>query len=100
MGDILLSDWIEAIRMDLQRGVVSAARRQADEHPLRFSLAEVTLEVNVVSERTGQADGKIKFWVLEAGASAAQREIQTQKVTIKLLGDAPLGASHDDLVEP
>lgn len=64
-----------------------------------FSLAEVTLEVNVVSERAEQADGKIKFWVLEAGASSAQREIQTQKVTIKLLGDAPLGASHGNLLD-
>jgi len=91
MSRISLSKWVEEIREDLQRGVFAARDRAADSHPLRFTLSEVILEVNVVSEQSEGADTKIKFWVLEMGASDTQKESQTQKVTIKLLADAPMG---------
>jgi len=55
------------------------------------ALSEVILEVNVVSEKSGGDDAKIKFWALEMGASDTQKESQTQKITIKLLADAPMG---------
>jgi hypothetical protein len=84
MPPILLSDWIEAIRQDLQIGVVRARERPQEANPLAFELDEVTIEVEVVTETSAEASGKVKFWVLETGGKVGRQHAETQKLTIKL----------------
>ncbi|MWA13386.1 trypco2 family protein [Streptomyces sp. BA2] len=76
---------IELAEMIAQlRGQLAAAMAAAEEEEVRFELGAVQLEAEFVVQRSAGADGKIRFWVVEAGASGQQVNSTTHRVTLSL----------------
>lgn len=84
MEKIELSDYIEGLRVELQKSIESAQRKD-----LRFNIDRIDLElaVGVESKASGQAGVSFKFYVcdLDAGGGADHTWTKTQKLTIGLL---------------
>ncbi len=76
---IELADVIRDLREELERAVVAA-----EGEALRFELGTIELEVSVALERTGHAEAKVRFWVVESGAEAAVGATSTQRITLAL----------------
>jgi len=58
------SELISELRREL-----AVALPAGEEEALRFEAAPVDLEVTVAAERGGSATGRVRFWVVEAGAA-------------------------------
>ena len=67
MGDIVLADYIEGLRAELQSAVQSGQNQD-----VRFALDKIDLELEVIVEAgiSAKAEGKFKFWVINGGAEA------------------------------
>jgi hypothetical protein len=79
LGRIGLEEMIAALRQELVASIISS---QAE--VLRFEVGEVTLEFHVEVERSADAKGGIKFWVVELGGSGGTKDKSIHKVTIPL----------------
>ncbi|GII66956.1 hypothetical protein Skr01_70410 [Sphaerisporangium krabiense] len=86
-----LADAVRGVREEL-----AAAMESADGERLRFEVGPVELEFMVEVRHEGQAEGKVKVWVVEAGASGttARGSSHTLKVVLNPVdtgtGAAPL----------
>ncbi|MET8284688.1 trypco2 family protein [Streptomyces sp. NPDC048448] len=76
---IELAELIEELRREL-----TAARTAAEGEDLYFEVGPVELEAAVVVERSATAGGKIRFWVVEAGADGRVAEGVTHRVKLTL----------------
>jgi hypothetical protein len=76
---IELNDVINQLRDELERSITTARGRV-----LRFELETVELEVEVGIERSGEGNGKVRFWVAEVGAQVAMSRSSTQRVKLAL----------------
>ncbi|MEU2872165.1 trypco2 family protein [Streptomyces olivoreticuli] len=76
---IELANVIRDLREELERAVVAA-----EGEALRFELGTIELQVSVALERTGHAEAKVRFWVVESGAEAAMGATSTQRITLAL----------------
>ncbi|MGY5010452.1 trypco2 family protein [Streptomyces sp. 900105755] len=76
---IELATVIRDLRDELERAVV-AAEGQA----LRFELGTIELEMSVALERSGHAEAKVRFWVVETGAQATVDATSTQRIRLAL----------------
>ena len=99
MAQIGLKEAIAALRQELIESVVSSQGEK-----LRFEVGEVTMEFHVEVERSVDAKGGIKFWVVELGASGANKDKAIHKVTIPLKpvrqdGRPVLTGSTDEIPE-
>ena len=79
---IELAEMIAQLRGELAAAM--AAAEDAEDDALRFELGPVQLEAEFAVQRSGSADGKIRFWVVEAGASGQQSNSTTHRVTLSL----------------
>jgi hypothetical protein len=79
VGKIGLEETIAALRQELIASIVASQGEG-----LRFEVGEVTVEFHVEVERNTDAKGGIKFWVVELGGGAGQKDKSTHKVTIPL----------------
>lgn len=79
VGRIGLEEAIAALRQELIASVVASQ----GEH-LRFEVGEITMEFHVEVERSAEAKGGIKFWVVELGGGGGQKDKSTHKVIIPL----------------
>jgi hypothetical protein len=77
---ILLSDLIEDLRNELQE----AGSRGAGQD-LVFEVEKAELEAKVVVSRTGKADAKVQFWVVNAGGGYERKGEETHTVKLTLL---------------
>jgi hypothetical protein len=79
-----IAETMEALRAELAQASADAAHSA-----FRFPMESVELEFQVAVRREARADGKVKFWVIEAGTagSLAKDEIHKVKVTL----GAPIG---------
>ncbi|MFG2500421.1 trypco2 family protein [Streptomyces sp. NPDC048441] len=76
---------IELAEMIAQlRGELAAAMVAAKDEELRFELGAVELEAEFAVQRSAGADGRIRFWVVEAGASGQRMNSSTHRVTLSL----------------
>ncbi|MEU6677455.1 trypco2 family protein [Streptomyces sp. NPDC046925] len=76
---------IELAEMIAQlRGELAAAMAAAQDEELRFELGPVQLEAEFAVQRSEAADGRIRFWVVEAGASGQRTASTTHRVTLSL----------------
>ncbi|MFE0133956.1 trypco2 family protein [Streptomyces sp. NPDC059037] len=76
---------IELAEMIAQlRGELATAMAAAEHEELRFELGAVELEAEFAVQRADTADGRIRFWVVEAGASAQQTASNTHRVHLTL----------------
>lgn len=84
---IELADVISQLRSELSR-----AMREGEGADLRFEAEQVELELLVALETTGDAHLAVRFWVLDAGASAQRSSTVTQRMSLRLRpvrADAP-----------
>jgi hypothetical protein len=51
---------------------------------LRFEVGEITMEFQIEVERSAEAKGGIKFWVVELGAGGTAKDKDVHKVVIPL----------------
>ncbi|MFB7494554.1 trypco2 family protein [Streptomyces sp. NPDC056161] len=76
---IELASVIRDLREELQQAVVAAQGET-----LRFELGTIELELSVALERTGHAEARVRFWVVESGADATVNSTSTQLVKLTL----------------
>jgi hypothetical protein len=66
------------------REELDTARRAGQGEDLRFELGPVELEVAVAVDRQGGPDAKVRFWVIELGASGKVASQATQRIKLIL----------------
>jgi hypothetical protein len=85
---IELAELIRQLRTELK---AAAAEGAGAGDALRFELGPVEVEATVAAGRDQGANGKVRFWVVEAGGDAKFTSSQTQRITLTL---------HPKVVEP
>ena len=81
-----LADFIGALRAELRAAAL------AKDPELQFNVGPVNVEFTLMTRHEGGDKAGIRFWVLEAGASASVASESTQKMTVAL---TPVTASGD-----
>jgi Trypsin-co-occurring domain 2 len=76
---IPVADAIEVLRDELEAALTKGAGR-----PVQFGVSDVTLTVNVVASKSKGGQGKIRWWVVEAGGSATWSREVTQTLVLTL----------------
>lgn len=76
---IELAEAVEAVR----REVAVAAERAAGER-FQFEVGTVELEFSVELRREARVDGKVRAWVVSAGAEAGTEHTRAHRVTVTL----------------
>jgi Trypsin-co-occurring domain 2 len=66
------------------REELDTARRAGQDEDLRFELGPVELELMVAVDRQGGPDAKVRFWVIELGASGKVASQATQRIKLIL----------------
>ncbi|MBT2897862.1 hypothetical protein HET64_14770 [Streptomyces sp. McG3] len=79
LDGIELADAVASIRNQL----IDAAARATD-HPVAFAVGDIQMEFTLELRREARAGGKVKAWVVEAGADAARTTGRTHKVAFTL----------------
>ncbi|MFH9299232.1 trypco2 family protein [Streptomyces sp. NPDC017520] len=79
LDGIELADAVASIRNQL----IDAATRATD-HPVSFAVGDIQMEFTLELRREARAGGKVKAWVVEAGADAARTTGRTHKVAFTL----------------
>lgn len=79
LDGIELADAVESIRNQL----VEAATRATD-HPVSFAVGDIQMEFTLELRKEAKAGGKVKAWVVEAGADASRATGRTHKVAFTL----------------
>lgn len=81
-----LADFIGALRTELRAAAL------ARDPELQFNVGPVTVEFTLMTHHEGGGKAGVRFWVVEAGASASVANESTQKVTLEL---TPVSASGE-----
>jgi hypothetical protein len=84
---IELSDVIRQLRAELE-----SAMQAGEGERLRFEPGPLELELSVALEKATDGGGKVRFWVLDAGASHQRSSTVTQRIKLVLdprQGDNP-----------
>ncbi|MFJ7060146.1 trypco2 family protein [Streptomyces griseobrunneus] len=79
LDGIELADAVESIRNQL----VEAAAR-ATGRPLAFAVGDIQMEFTLELRKEAKAGGRVKAWVVEAGADASRATGRTHKVAFTL----------------
>ncbi|WP_347232310.1 trypco2 family protein [Streptomyces sp. Root66D1] len=79
MTDIELADAIASVRDQL----VTAATR-ATGQPVAFEVGDIEMEFTIELRKEVKAGGKVKAWVVEAGADASRARGETHRVSFTL----------------
>jgi Trypsin-co-occurring domain 2 len=77
--EVPLADAIEELRRQLTRAMLAGA-----ESPMRFTVSELKLELEVAVTKSGEGHGGIKFWLVDFGAKADFSNATTHRVTLQL----------------
>jgi hypothetical protein len=85
-GGLPLADFIGALRAELRAAAL------AKDPQLQFNVGPVSVEFTLMTRHEGGGKAGIRFWVVEAGASASVAGESTQKVTLAL---TPVTASGE-----
>ena len=73
-----LAEFVAGLRAELR------AAQRAREPGLEFAVGPVQVDFTVTASREGGPEGKVRFYVFEAGASATWSQETTQKVSLTL----------------
>ncbi len=74
-----LQEAISALRAELIESVVASQGER-----LRFEVGQITMEFQIEVERSIDAKGGIKFWVVELGTGGTAKDKDVHKVVIPL----------------
>ena len=73
-----LAEFIGALRSELRTAAL------ARDPQLQFNVGPVTVELTLMTHQEGGGKAGVRFWVVEAGASASVANESTQKVRLEL----------------
>lgn len=92
---IELAEMIRQLRHELNAAMADGAGG-----PVRFELGPVEIEATVAVDRKGGAGGKVRFYVVEAGADGSTGTLRTHRVSLTLQPKlvAPDGVHHTVLI--
>ena len=76
---IELADMINDLRSELYRAI-----KGGTDEALQFELGPIELEVGVSVEQTDGVHGKVRFWVVDLGGDATDKNVLTQKLKLSL----------------
>jgi hypothetical protein len=79
MSKIGLRETLNALRVELSESILASVGEQ-----VRFEVGEIELEFQVTVEKTSEGKGGIKFWVMELGGGAAEKNATVHRVKIPL----------------
>nr|WP_245244786.1 trypco2 family protein [Streptomyces palmae] len=86
--DIELADAVQAVRDELVMAAVRAAGQD-----VVFELGDIGMEFTVELRRETKGTGRVKAWVLDAGADHTRGQTRTHKISFTLKArDARTGA--------
>lgn len=77
--NIPLSEMIASLRQELK-----VALHEGQNDAIRFDVKKIQLELQISVGKESGPEGKIKFWVLEAGAKATARQQDTHVFRLEL----------------
>jgi hypothetical protein len=87
VGSVDLSSALEALRSELEQAWEASRERR-----IRFRVSDLTLTVQAVARKETDVGGKVRWWLIEAGAGgkAATETTQTLVLTLtpSVYGDA------------
>jgi Trypsin-co-occurring domain 2 len=93
-GLIPLTEWIMALRSDLQQAQQGGIGQQ-----LLFDLGPLELEFELVTTREAGGEDDIRFWVVELSGSGQRAHEATQHVrltlTPKIISHGPVDAGNE-----
>jgi hypothetical protein len=78
-GNLELAELVAGLRAELER-----AREEGADAGVRFDVGSVELELSVITEKKGTAEGGIKFWVVSAQAGGEMAVANTQRIRLTL----------------
>jgi uncharacterized protein involved in exopolysaccharide biosynthesis len=81
---IELSEMIRELRAQL-----TAAAAEGAGEALRFDVGSIEIEATVAVNREAGANGKVRFWLVEAGADGKYARAETQRITLTLQPTVP-----------
>lgn len=85
---IELSEFVAQLRAELTRAI-----NDGEDQAIKFDCGPIELELEVAAERSADAGARVRFWVVDADASAKLRTRKTQRITMTLTphdADTPL----------
>lgn len=85
---IELAELVRQLRTEL---TAAAAEGAQSGHPLQFKLGPVEIEATVAAGRDATTNGKVRFYVVDAGRDVKSTSSQTQRITLTL---------HPETVKP
>jgi hypothetical protein len=74
-----LRETLEALRIELSESILVSEGKQ-----IRFEVGEIELEVQFVVEKSKDGKGGVKFWVVEMGGGASEKNATIQRLKIPL----------------
>jgi hypothetical protein len=80
VGVVELSSALEALRGELEQAWAESRARR-----VRFRVSDVTLTVEAVARKEKEAGGKLRWWLIEAGAGGKAATEATQTLVLKLM---------------
>jgi hypothetical protein len=94
-GKVPLAKAVEGIRSELEEAMIAASDKD-----LKFEVETVEMCFAVEAHTDQEADGRVRFWVVEAGAAISGGESTTQTITVRLKprmadGGSPLIADFE-----
>lgn len=87
---LLLKELIAKVQSDL---IQSQREREERGDQAIFEVADLTLEVHFVLQRSGETSGGMDLKILTVGGKSQYQRQQVHKVTLRLVG-VPFGASE------
>ncbi|MEV6975616.1 trypco2 family protein [Kitasatospora sp. NPDC093806] len=84
--DIELADLLASLRAEINR-----ARIDSRDQDVRFRIDSIDLELQVAVEKSAEADGGVRFWVVSLGAKGAAKAAHTHTVRLALSAETADG---------
>ena len=79
LGAVNLSSALDALRLELEQAWAASQGQR-----IRFRVGDVTMTIQVVARRERGGGGKLRWWVIEAGAEAKAADETTQTLVLTL----------------
>lgn len=86
--DIELADLLGSLRSEISR-----ARLEADGRDVRFRIDSIELELQVAVEKSAEAGGGVRFWVVSLGGKGGAKSAETHVVRLALTAETDTGAA-------
>jgi hypothetical protein len=76
---IELAEFVAQLRAELTRAI-----SEGEDQAIKFDCGPIELELEVAAERSADAGARVRFWVVDADASAKVGAKKTQRITMTL----------------